>query len=184
MESFLIATDPSTNEAKALVLRTETMGSDGRKVIGHRLLELRPIGPISIESAPPIIVTGVPIRKNDDIIEIIRKRRKKRGEKIEPKKGGGKRRMLCKRCGEAGHFAKTCPNASDIANGDATVPWSDRPIDEIRDEVRRLQSEGKHSLLIARTMGLSLKRINDFWDHSQAASNGSREGAGEPLRGI
>lgn len=58
---------------------------------------------------------GIPVEVTDAPPKQKRIYKKRAGSPARPAKkvkggGGGKRQLLCKNCGEPGHFAKTCPN--------------------------------------------------------------------------
>ncbi len=77
--------------------------------------------------------------------------------------------------------------SSMAGKGNGTMPQGTRPVfdeQDIREGVEKLQTKGHDSLFIARELGISLKKVNQYWNHDAAIRGAIADGPSEPVRGI
>lgn len=69
-------------------------------------------------------------------------------------------------------MAKTCEPKDAAAPAQEREDMTD---DEMREKVRELQLQKKNSVQIAIKLGLTLKQVNEHWDHEIANENAHEE---------
>lgn len=115
----------------------------------------------------PIIATpdAIPfaVKRLDEVV-VKKTAEKKIGKKIA---GGGIQRMkLCKRCGEPGHMAKTCPDAKkDEAESIGAVEEFRRKVtEEDIEKIQEMREAGYKSHEVAQELKIHLVVVNKHWN--------------------